>query len=95
MTEEPLGESLPLRECGLKFACYCIVRYSQQSLPLRECGLKLLKNVSQPAIPWSLPLRECGLKYKAPGGYMKARLVTPLAGVWVEIGSAFGAAGAL
>ena len=33
----------------------------------------------------SLPLRECGLKYGWLSGRDTAYLVTPLAGVWIEI----------
>jgi len=36
----PLGESLPLRECGLKFFWNIVVYNTGMSLPLRECGLK-------------------------------------------------------
>ena len=33
----------------------------------------------------SLPLRECGLKFDSPGMLAKGNIVTPLAGVWIEI----------
>ena len=33
-------ESLPLRECGLKYNSHTTVDAPQTSLPLRECGLK-------------------------------------------------------
>ena len=36
----------------------------------------------------SLPLRECGLKYRRNDGKMIISTVTPLAGVWIEIGIA-------
>ena len=35
--------SLPLRECGLKYAEITSAAFSAVSLPLRECGLKLNK----------------------------------------------------
>ena len=33
----------------------------------------------------SLPLRECGLKWSAALKMIQKSLVTPLAGVWIEI----------
>ncbi len=33
----------------------------------------------------SLPLRECGLKYVKHGENIMENMVTPLAGVWIEI----------
>ena len=33
----------------------------------------------------SLPLRECGLKYRLLLKLQLYRIVTPLAGVWIEI----------
>ena len=37
------SSSLPLRECGLKYAEITSAAFSAVSLPLRECGLKLNK----------------------------------------------------
>ncbi len=33
----------------------------------------------------SLPVRECGLKLKQEADAMREQLVTPCAGVWIEI----------
>ena len=35
----------------------------------------------------SLPLRECGLKYHVVVQAIRPGIVTPLAGVWIEIES--------
>ena len=55
------------------------------SLPLRECGLKSLKQKMLAQIIMSLPLRECGLKSCVLYDFSLHTLVTPLAGVWIEI----------
>ena len=48
---EPCPESLPLRECGLKFLSSNNLRLRRKSLPLRECGLKLEnRTMKNPAI---------------------------------------------
>ena len=60
----------------------------KKSLPVRECGLKSGCIRGTGVAPGSLPVRECGLKLheKTPG---KANcLVTPRAGVWIEINMA-------
>ena len=58
------------------------------SLPLRECGLKCLPPAHLLHSSASLPLRECGLKsVVAQVIIVVAVTVTPLAGVWVEIGT--------
>ena len=58
------------------------------SLPLRECGLKYRITRHHPAgCGRSLPLRECGLKFFHHRRSNATALVTPLAGVWVEIGA--------
>ena len=56
-----------------------------QSLPLRECGLKLRCITSIGDTAMSLPLRECGLKSISNFCRRVANMVTPLAGVWIEI----------
>ena len=56
------------------------------SLPLRECGLKCDPVRDKHAEILSLPLRECGLKSRPTRPKIHARAVTPLAGVWIEIG---------
>ncbi len=60
-----LSESLPVRECGLKFDNPQDHGYpGEPSLPVRECGLKFdnPQDHGYPGEP-SLPVRECGLKY--------------------------------
>ena len=59
---------------------------SKVSLPSRECGLKSVVLLAKCRDGESLPSRECGLKlyqHNIPVGY---GTVTPLAGVWIEIG---------
>ena len=55
------------------------------SLPSRECGLKFIIGHSVGTNKLSLPSRECGLKSENVGAVEFAKLVTPLAGVWIEI----------
>ena len=57
-----LRQSLPLRECGLKFTLPQASQHFIVSLPLRECGLKSQVRDSKREFRESLPLRECGLK---------------------------------
>ena len=78
--------SLPLRECGLKFIKWVKRYVLVQSLPLRECGLKSVINSVNDLKALSLPLRECGLKYCFHLLCLPCKHVTPLAGVWIEIG---------
>ena len=55
------------------------------SLPVRECGLKsttIIPNVIQ---NMSLPVRECGLKSHLSLLFALAEIVTPCAGVWIEM----------
>ena len=56
------------------------------SLPLRECGLKY-EGFHGPGENGrrSLPLRECGLKWCYISETQPQSVVTPLAGVWIEI----------
>ena len=77
--------SLPLRECGLKYYKFCTSPCREWSLPLRECGLKYLAAQYRLLDPVSLPLRECGLKFLVAETKARLLLVTPLAGVWIEI----------
>ena len=55
------------------------------SLPVRECGLKLTRTLTLPGRTWSLPVRECGLKSLTYPSKDVYTLVTPRAGVWIEI----------
>ena len=64
---------------------------SPQSLPVRECGLKLEDTVNKTVITASLPVRECGLKYLLFYILLRCNLVTPRAGVWIEIASSLSA----
>ena len=55
------------------------------SLPSRECGLKCPSPTIRAKRYPSLPSRECGLKLMNGCLPMKATVVTPFAGVWIEI----------
>ena len=55
------------------------------SLPSRECGLKSRKETESGENVSSLPSRECGLKFYEKDGESGLWLVTPFAGVWIEI----------
>ena len=56
------NESLPTRECGLKYCRYGGQVDVLESLPTRECGLKFkVKRIILLKLE-SLPTRECGLK---------------------------------
>ena len=41
--------------------------------------------VSRASSRWSLPVRECGLKFPYLIGYSIQIIVTPRAGVWIEM----------
>ncbi len=58
---------------------------SPTSLPVRECGLKYHVRGEDQEGSRSLPVRECGLKLKQEADAMREQLVTPCAGVWIEI----------
>ena len=58
---------------------------SSMSLPLRECGLKSCRYCTGRLGTASLPLRECGLKFIWTVQNADGRVVTPLAGVWIEM----------
>ena len=77
--------SLPSRECGLKSVEIRQVPFLYTSLPSRECGLKF--SISTPPMQrsQSLPSRECGLKSNVVWKAFGVFLVTPFAGVWIEI----------
>ena len=77
--------SLPSRECGLKFRRSLPLLCSLLSLPSRECGLKSPICRHHRLYHLSLPSRECGLKFHPLGGRRQDVVVTPLAGVWIEI----------
>ena len=87
MLPDPLGGmgSLPSRECGLKCNLYITIGYQIMSLPSRECGLKFAAYLDQHGAELSLPSRECGLKSFKCTSFEQFRLVTPFAGVWIEI----------
>ena len=55
------------------------------SLPSRECGLKCNLYITIGYQIMSLPSRECGLKSFKCTSFEQFRLVTPFAGVWIEI----------
>ena len=79
-------QSLPSRECGLKWKDCGNIRKVQWSLPSRECGLKLVKEPETGQVERSLPSRECGLKLSNTSLSPNFSVVTPFAGVWIEIG---------
>ena len=56
-----------------------------RSLPVRECGLKSLGNARSINAMESLPVRECGLKFQCRNSGKGKCIVTPRAGVWIEI----------
>ena len=56
-----------------------------KSLPTRECGLKSFKLIYSLVDLMSLPTRECGLKFPLRSDDMCRYMVTPYAGVWIEI----------
>ena len=60
------------------------------SLPSRECGLKYILVDFAEMRCLSLPSRECGLKLYKIATPNAPNMVTPLAGVWIEIGCRHG-----
>ena len=77
----------PLAGVWIEIPCMWITMHCPVlSLPLRECGLKSCSLPDWCISPSSLPLRECGLKYVGLGLSDCIPLVTPLAGVWIEMG---------
>ena len=62
--------------------CFCLCLLS---LPVRECGLKSLLSSKVLSLLQSLPVRECGLKSNGRGASANYGVVTPRAGVWIEI----------
>ena len=79
------NKSLPSRECGLKSNRQRASARWMVSLPSRECGLKSNRLKIQPAHFPSLPSRECGLKSFYTPLLSGDQIVTPFAGVWIEI----------
>ena len=71
----------------MKSATASLIAVGVMSLPSRECGLKFQVNqVTVPINIMSLPSRECGLKFRLFRTPQTVIFVTPLAGVWIEIG---------
>ena len=58
-----------------------------RSLPLWECGLKSFCLDYKKKVRRSLPLWECGLKLLYAHKDKLVCKVTPLVGVWIEIGT--------
>ena len=58
---------------------------NKESLPSRECGLKYTSLFLCSSFKRSLPSRECGLKFLAYYGVQADNIVTPFAGVWIEM----------
>ena len=79
--------SLPVRECGLKSKQLSRWKAPATSLPVRECGLKSDQGEILSGYLPSLPVRECGLKWKLTGNSRPGNIVTPRAGVWIEMTS--------
>ena len=77
--------SLPSRECGLKLMLSITNIPPVLSLPSRECGLKFAEREFKQRPEKSLPSRECGLKLPEINSFFDCILVTPFAGVWIEI----------
>ena len=85
MTDKAV-ESLPLRECGLKYTAYIQFVQMILSLPLRECGLKSDTTEEDMAdIPGVTPLAGVWVEIISTSRQLQSSQVTPLAGVWVEI----------
>jgi len=57
----------------------------QTSHPTRVCGLKFLPHPGDVRLPRSHPTRVCGLKSRLAGEALPLPVVTPHAGVWIEI----------
>ena len=55
------------------------------SLPSRECGLKFINFTTKDMKAKSLPSRECGLKFHVRDPPFLFCIVTPFAGVWIEM----------
>ena len=56
-----------------------------RSLPTRECGLKCHGRIDWRRLYQSLPTRECGLKSVIAPEKLNLLIVTPYAGVWIEM----------
>ena len=52
---------------------------------MRECGLKSVARDGKLKQAMSLPMRECGLKSNLDPVKLQVTMVTPYAGVWIEI----------
>ena len=77
--------SLPSRECGLKLnQINAVYQRAMMSLPSRECGLKYM-NESTVAMALSHSLRGSVDWNAGERPYIYTFIVTPFAGVWIEI----------
>ncbi len=77
--------SLPVRECGLKSAFYCIPGSNMWSLPVRECGLKFLVQYITPSAFHVTPCAGVWIEIHTHLPCKPNVIVTPCAGVWIEI----------
>ena len=83
-------ESLPAWECGLKYVKHKEGLKWDESLPAWECGLKSVDCNIGVVCTASLPAWECGLKCLSCVRVPLSFVVTPCAGVWIEIATRSG-----
>ena len=77
--------SLPVRECGLKYAGYALPCSAYWSLPVRECGLKSIFSSREAAQLYVTPRAGVWIEICHIMGYDFKPAVTPRAGVWIEM----------
>ena len=81
----PLRQSLPSRECGLKFAPVHGECLRSKSLPSRECGLKFFEVCTHGCNPTVTPFAGVWIEISKVYRALRGLSVTPFAGVWIEI----------
>ena len=80
-----MGLVTPYAGVWIEIASIFFIPPFHLSLPTRECGLKYDIHCPPSPLLVSLPTRECGLKFICFLHRLSDHVVTPYAGVWIEI----------
>ena len=79
------SESLPSRECGLKFFGYDLSDLVDAVTPLAGVWIEMRMPTTSPRYSWVTPLAGVWIEIHRNSRRRYCRPVTPLAGVWIEM----------
>ena len=79
------ARSLPLRECGLKYACRAMIALQKGVTPLAGVWIEIISAAVYIINLLVTPLAGVWIEIKFYRVDERGQAVTPLAGVWIEI----------